>query len=93
MSNIKFVQNLTGFQIGELNQLMENNPDAQTRLRAQAILLSNKGRQIDDISAIIDCHRNTVSRWIDQWNERSIDGLLRNQGQGRRPTLEEHEEK
>lgn len=93
MSNIKFVQKLTDFQIGELRLLVEGDADAQTRLRAQAILLSNKGRQIDDISAIVDCHRNTVSRWIDQWNERGVEGLLRNNGQGRKPTLEEHEER
>jgi transposase len=93
MSNTKFVQKLTDFQIGELKRLIESDADAQTRRRAQAILLSHKGRQIDDIGAIVDCHRNTVSRWIDQWNERSLDGLLRNPGQGRKPTLEEHEEK
>jgi len=93
MSNIKFVKNLTDFQLGELRLLMDGDADAQTRLRAQAILLSNKGRQIDDISAIVDCHRNTVSRWIDQWTERGVEGLLRNSGQGRKPVLEEHEEK
>jgi transposase len=93
MSNFKFVEKLTDFQLEELKLLMEGDADAQTRLRAQAILLSNKGRQIDDISAIVDCHRNTVSRWIDQWNERGVDGLLRNSGQGRKPALGEHEEK
>jgi transposase len=93
MSNIKFVSKLTDLQIGQLKLLMEDDPNARTRLRAQAILLSDKGRQIDDISAIVDCHRVTVSRWIDQWGERGIDGLLESNGRGRKPRLDEHEEK
>jgi len=72
---------------------MEGDGSDRTRRRAQAILLSDKGRQIDDISAIVDCHRVTVSRWVDQWAERGIDGLLESNGRGRKPRLDEDEEK
>jgi transposase len=93
MSGFKFVSALTDSQAGQLRWLMENGGNARTRRRAQAILLSGKGRDIDDISAILDCQRVTVSRWIDQWEERGIDGLLESGGQGRKFRLDENEER
>lgn len=93
MSGFKFVSALTDSQVLQLRWLMENGGNARTRRRAQAVLLSGKGRGIDDICAILDCQRVTVSRWIDQWEERGIDGLLESGGQGRKCRLNEEEER
>lgn len=93
MFGFKFVSALTDSQIGQLRWLVENGGNARTRRRAHAILLSGKGRSINDISAILDCQRVAVSRWIDQWEERGIDGLLESGGQGRKYLLDEDEER
>jgi transposase len=68
--------------MGELNALMDSDWNARTRKRAQAILLSSRGYTIDEISAITECHRVTVSRWIDQWQERGLDGAPGKRGAG-----------
>jgi transposase len=89
----KFIAELNEQQIADLTALMESNQwNARTRKRAQAILLSARGYTIDQISAILDCHRVTVSRWIDQWQEQGLDGVLENEGQGRKKTFTEEEE-
>jgi transposase len=91
-SNNKFVTELSEQQITQLNDLIESDWNARTRQRAQAILLSHRRYAIDAISAILQYHRVTVSRWIDQWQERGLDGLLENEGRGRKKALSEAEE-
>ena len=50
-------------------------------------MLSGWGYTIDEIGAITGFHRNTVSRWLDQWAERGIDGILEREGRGRTPYI------
>ena len=83
-SKNKFAAELDGQQVVELNAIMANGRNARTKKRAQAILLSARGYTIDGISAIIECHRVTVSRGIDQWHEQGMDGLLEKEGRGRK---------
>lgn len=92
-SKNKFVAELNEQQVNELSALMDSDWNARTRRRAWAILLSAKKYTIDEISAIIGCHRVTLSRWIDQWQERGMDGLLENEGRGRKKSLTGDEEK
>lgn len=92
-SKNKFAGELNEQQVDKLTALMGGDWNARTRKRAQAILLSARRYTIDEISAILECHRVTVSRWIDQWHEQGIDGLLENEGRGRKKTFTEAEEK
>lgn len=89
----KFVNPLTRRQNDELRSTYNHHSSCSVRIRAQAILLSHRGFDINTISTIFDVHRNTVSRWIDQWNERQLDGILTREGQGRPRTFSEDEEK
>jgi transposase len=89
----KFVKPLTGSENDELRSIYKNHSSCSVRIRAQALLLSHRGFDINTISTIFDVHRNTVSRWIDQWNERQIDGILTCEGQGRPRIFSEDEEK
>ncbi len=91
-SKNKFVSELSETQIAQLNDLLESDWNVRTKQRAQAILLSNRRYSIDAIGLIVEYHRNTVSRWIDQWQERGIDGLLENEGRGRKKALSQAEE-
>ena len=74
-SRNKFVADLSEQQIAELNDLMASDWNARTKQRAQAILLSFRRYTIDDISMILEYDRVTISRWLDQWQERGLDGL------------------
>jgi transposase len=72
---------------------MGHDYTARIGKRAEAILLSERGYTIDQISAIKEVHRVTVSYWITNWNERGIDGLLEREGRGRKRSLSEDEER
>ena len=71
---------------------MASDWNARTKQRAQAILLSFRRYTIDDISMILEYDRVTISRWLDQWQKRGLDGLLENEGRGRKKTLNPAEE-
>ncbi|MGH8557636.1 MAG: helix-turn-helix domain-containing protein [Methylococcales bacterium] len=81
----KRVMPLTGKEQRELKELMKEDATARVRVRAEAILLSAKGYTIKEISLIKDKHVITVSRWIDQWEERKLEaGCCRRKGRDAR---------
>ena len=92
MNTKKFVTPLTVGEIVALETIYKNHKSYAVCMRAHAILTSNKRFEINDISKIFDVHRNTISRWIDQWNERKVDGILTCEGQGRPRIFSEDEE-
>lgn len=72
---MKFVQPLTPNVRKTLNRIVRLSDHYRTRQRAHAIILSERKYSVDLISNIFDVHRDTVSRWINVWYERGIDGL------------------
>ena len=68
----KFVSPLDKAQIGLLQQIIKKDPSARARMRSQSILLSSKGYGIDDLARIFEVSRNTVSIWIDQWEQQGV---------------------
>ena len=93
MESIKFVRELAEQEIANLKTLENGDWPGRVRKRAEAVLLSGRGYTIDEIGAITGFHRNTVSRWLDQWAERGIDGILEREGRGRKRSLSEDEER
>lgn len=87
----KFVSPLDEEQINELNEAIKESKKAPTRRRARAILLSNRGYSIDKIAPIFGVNRNTVSIWIDKWEQVGISGLEDNPRSGHPFTLTEEE--
>ena len=71
----KFVSPLSPEQRQSLEHLSEEDPSKRVRLRAQGILLSADGSTIDDIARVHHVHRDTVSSWLDRWEEFGVDGL------------------
>ena len=59
--------------------------------RAHAILLSDQGHTIDQISGILQVPRDAVSRWLKQWEASGLDGLIDKPRSGRTPVLDEHD--
>jgi len=75
-----------------LKEMYENHPSPQVRMRAHAVLLSNKGFEIKEIVEIFDKCRQTVSEWITAWRKLGVTGLFNAFRKGRPKKLTEEEE-
>ncbi len=87
----KFIENLSEKDYAKLVKNHQSAESFRVRNRWHAILLSSQRKSIDEIAAICGVHRNAVSRWVNRWNEKGLDGLADAQQTGRPPilTLEE----
>jgi len=83
----KFVKILTEEDYNKLVENHQKSENFRVRNRAHAILLSFEKYPIDEIAAICGVHRNTVSRWIERWNEFGLKGLRDVEKDGRPPIL------
>ncbi len=72
---IKFVAPLSSEETDELKAMIKNSDSAKIRQRAHAILLSAQSFSIDEIAKISDVDRDTVSIWIDKWEQLGAAGL------------------
>jgi len=72
---VKFVSPLGEEQANELKAIIKNSEKHRTRQRAHTILLSSDGFSVDEIAKICRVDRDTVSRWIDKWEQLGIEGL------------------
>lgn len=76
-----------------LGFLMKSSPIAKIRHRAQAVLLSHKHYPIKQIADILLVDRDTVSRWLHNWESNRFDSLADQTGQGRPSILSSSEKK
>ncbi len=72
---IKFISPLEEKTVNELKSILTNSKTPRVRQRAHGILLSDEGFSIDQIANILDVGRDTVSAWIDCWEQHGFDGL------------------
>src|SRR6266851_9097169 len=87
----KFVKSLTADQREQLKEIMKSSAPQRKRMRAHAILLSERRYSIDQIADIYQVDRDRVSQWLDWWEESQFDGLDDDPRSGRPPTLDEQE--
>lgn len=73
---MKFVRTISDEDRRDLYYLIRTSSNYRIRQRAHAIILSEKRFPVEIISGIHDVHRDTVSRWIDVWEEKGINGLF-----------------
>jgi len=83
----KFIESLSAEDYDKLVEYHQTGVNSRVRRRAHAILLSFQKRSVDEIAAIYQVHRNTVSRWIGRWNERGLETLPDIKQAGRPPIL------
>ncbi len=88
----KFVSHLTAEDVTKLEQLWQTNANFRVRNRAHALLLSYRRVGIDEIARICKVGRDAVSRWINNWEANSYEGLKDKAKSGRRATLSHTEE-
>jgi len=77
-----FVRDLAPEEKHELRQAKRNN-DAFIRDRAKAILLSNEGKNLNEISEKLQIHYLTIRRFIGQFDKSGLEILKRKTGGGR----------
>ena len=83
----KFVKTLSDEEHNKLLENQQTSENYRVRNRSQAILLSSERFSIDHIAEICRVDRDTVSRWIDNWNNLGFTGLVDNEKPGRPPIL------
>jgi len=62
-------------------------------MRAQAILLSEKVVAPNQLAAIFEIGRDSVSQWLDWWADYKFEGLSDNPRSGRPPILHDEAKK
>ena len=85
---MKYVSALTAADQTALEELHHDGKSHRQRQRAQAVLLSSKGFTLDQLAVICEADRDTVSGWLDQWQEQGLDGLADAPKPGRRRKID-----
>lgn len=88
----KFITALSEEEVNKLVKNHQNHQNFRVRHRSHAILMSFQGSSIDEIAKACRVDRDTVSRWIDDWNKSSFKGLEDNARSGRPKILTAAEE-
>lgn len=79
----KFIKTLSEQEHNRLIKNHQTNGNFRVRNRSHAILLSFEQFPIAEIAKICRVDRDTVSGWIDNWNESRFDGLEDEEKPGR----------
>lgn len=83
----KFITDLSPTEIAELIENYQAHPNFRVRNRSHAVLLSHQGYSVDQIAQICRVDRDTVSLWLNQWNQSKFAGLADEVRSGRPRTL------
>ena len=73
--------------ITQLKEVIRIDSRHKSRMRAQALLLSNQGVKIPEIIKIVGCSQRTLYRWFDRFNQDNINTVHELVGRGRKPKL------
>ena len=87
----KFVKPLTTAQREQLQASMKSAAPQRTRMRAHAVLLSERRYSLDQIADIYQVDRDRVSQWLEWWEAEHLAGLDDDPRSGRPPKLTEAE--
>ena len=80
---MKSVTNITDKAIiTTLHNACRLGPTPYLRERAHAVLLSHRGYSLEQIADILGTQYQTISRWIDQWEDQGVRGLYKSHGGG-----------
>jgi len=72
-----------------LEELFRSTPDRKLRDRLQIVLMAHRGRPRQDIAADLGIHRIGVTRWLNAYCERGLDGLLPKKAKGKPANIPE----
>ena len=69
-------------EAGRLEQLFRSTEDRKFRDRLQIVLMAHRGRRRQDIAKDLGVHRLSVTRWLNAYCERGLDGLRPRKARG-----------
>ena len=84
---MKNIINLTPKTIEDLNNIIKNDTKFRTRKRAQAILLSYKGKTVNEIVKLLDLKHQAIWKWFRNFKKEGIKSLYEKPGRGRKSPL------
>jgi transposase len=70
-----------------LEQVFKGTEDRNLRDRVQVVLMAHRGRARQDIAADLGIHRRSVTRWLNAFCERGLDGLGRRKAPGKKANI------
>lgn len=85
---MKFISALTEADQRGLEDLHRDGKTHRQRQRAQAVLLSSKGFTLEQLADIFSVDRDTVSGWLDAWQQKGLSGLADAPKPGRRRKID-----
>lgn len=88
----KFADVISEEQRKELTDMWKSHHCHYTRVRAHAVLLSGQGYEISQIVDIFGVDRDSVSSWIDRFNQSGANSLEDKDHPGAPPMLDEKEQ-
>ncbi|MEQ9438004.1 MAG: helix-turn-helix domain-containing protein [Cyclobacteriaceae bacterium] len=81
---MRYITQLTEKEKWQLKEGFRNGSTHRFRIRCQSILLSAEGYRINQLATMFSVDRDTVSRWLGQWEKEGLKGL-RDQPRSGRP--------
>jgi transposase len=73
---------LSDSEAQRLEQLFRSTEDRKLRDRLQIVLMAHRGRARQAIATDLGIHRRSVSRWLNTYYERGLDGLRPQKAKG-----------
>ncbi len=89
---MKKVEKISKEEKANLKEIKKHHPKYRERERATGILLSYRGYSPQEIGKIFEISDRMVYKWIDNFNEYGIMGIMTQKGQGRKAILKKRGE-
>jgi transposase len=90
MSKARYIKDLSEEEKKALEQGYLHGSSSLFRKHCQAILLSNQGLSVQELMKIFNCRKNTIYDWMNNWEQKGIEGLKVRAGRGRKAILDCH---
>ena len=84
---MRFVS-LQDSEVSLLEKVRKMHQSYRVRDRAHALILSHKGKKIEEVAEIFEVSRDTVSEWYSRWESGGLPALQDAPGKGRKPKLQ-----
>jgi len=84
---MRYIKDLSDEAIKSLEEIVKEDSRYRSRHRAQAILLSNQGKSVNDLVNIFGYSQRTIYRWFNRFSYDNVNTLHDLGGRGRKPFL------
>jgi transposase len=92
-THTRFIAKLKKKEKNALNNFVNNSSSSRIRNRAHAVLLSSEGKNTTELTEIFGVHYQTISAWLDRWDNEGIQGMTDKSRSGAPSRLTDSEKK